>query len=294
MGRLVGLPFFLSEKAYAEEKADTAEIRREKGGATDDIFDLEEDESAMECQIAIAQRMQHQFEGRILRRTTESVNWRGEKLIPLPPFKEIMIVVKPTQRESEIMQELADRVKERLVLLWYSAHDIQTWLYSVSTSNGVLQIVSRSFYIEHRMAVNYARLNLSEKPPVFKTLAEWETKKSTKIDTCARIIKHILSRDDAPELEVVDGKIHIPDLPPLSPEQLDKLVDKAILYQEYPSLGPLLHNVGSICSHLFSSLIRLRSWIFTGLNTCILTGEQPSRTAPRLSRSSANKTRIAC
>lgn len=129
MGRLVGLPFFHSEQAYAEEKADIAEIRRAKGGAPDDSFDLGEDDPAMECQILISQRMQHQFGNHILRRNTDSLNWMGEKLIPLPPYKEIMIIVKPTQRESEIMQELADRVKERLVLRLYLVDDILTWLF---------------------------------------------------------------------------------------------------------------------------------------------------------------------
>lgn len=111
MGRLVGLPYFLSEDAYDEEKTDARNIRKAKGGDFEDgAF---ETDPSKEVQMFISQRMQYQFDGSILRRTLNSLKWNGEPLIVLPPYDEIMLVVKLMDWEMEIITELADRIKER-------------------------------------------------------------------------------------------------------------------------------------------------------------------------------------
>jgi hypothetical protein len=112
MGRLVGLDHFLSQEALMEEKSDANEIRRAKGLASDSIED-EADSAAKDLQRTIAQRMQQQFDGHILRRTPESLDWLKKPLITLPPYKEVSVVVKPTAREMKVISELADHVKER-------------------------------------------------------------------------------------------------------------------------------------------------------------------------------------
>ncbi|PPR00042.1 hypothetical protein CVT26_008918 [Gymnopilus dilepis] len=104
-------------------------------------------------------------------------------------------------------------------------------------------IVSRAFYIEHRMSVGYARLSLEEKIPFFKSLPEWIEKMSTKMDTCARLCKHLLSRDDAPDPIIVDGQLVLPPLPPLAEGEEPQQTIKIIISQEFPSLAPLLRNV---------------------------------------------------
>ncbi|KAF8953874.1 P-loop containing nucleoside triphosphate hydrolase protein [Flammula alnicola] len=132
MGRLLGNTHFLSQAALDEEKSDLSTIRQAKRSDSEGPESLEEDDAVKECTVAIAQRMQRHFKDRILRRTTGSLDWKKRPLITLPPCHNIPIIVKPTPREMEIISELADRVKE-----------------SVAASNGVLMIVSRSFYIEH-------------------------------------------------------------------------------------------------------------------------------------------------
>lgn len=106
-------------------------------------------------------------------------------------------------------------------------------------------IVSRSFYIEHRMAVGYARYNLDEKIPKFNTREEWEEKKSTKMDTCARLCQYLLSRDDTPEVSVVAGQLILPPLPPLPEGEKPQQTIKVLISQEFPSLAPLLRNVSA-------------------------------------------------
>lgn len=120
---------------------------------------------------------------------------------------------------------------------------ILTCLYGVSASNDVLTVMSRSFYIEHRMAIGFARLDLSKAPPKFNSLEEWERVKSTKMDTCARMVQHILSRDDAPDPIIKDGYICFPNLPPLPVGQLPSFLRKLLIYLDYVTLGPLLKNV---------------------------------------------------
>ena len=113
MGRLLGLPYFFSEEALAEQKADATTIHRTRV----DPDDSTDGNPAKDYQIAIAQRMQAWFNGRILRRTVESRDWKKEPLVSLLPYEDVMIVVKPTSREMEIISELADGVKERYVAI---------------------------------------------------------------------------------------------------------------------------------------------------------------------------------
>ena len=47
------------------------------------------------------------------------------------------------------------------------------------------------------MCVGFAHFNLEDPIPVFKTLDDWEKQKSTKIDTCTRMCRHLLARDDS-------------------------------------------------------------------------------------------------
>lgn len=117
MGRLIGIPHFLTHAAFVEEKNDMSTIRQAKRGVSEDTDTLTVDEAVRACTVAIAQRMQGQFQDHILRRSAISRNWQQEPLITLPPYEDIQIIVKLTPREMEIISELADRVKERLVNL---------------------------------------------------------------------------------------------------------------------------------------------------------------------------------
>lgn len=113
MGRLLGIEYFLTEQAYKEEKEDASRLRQLKrvGGEETDLNDP--NNGLRDCHIEIAQRMQTRFANRILRRTANSLDWKGEKLIDLPPYVDIPVIVKPTPREMEIITELADDVKDR-------------------------------------------------------------------------------------------------------------------------------------------------------------------------------------
>lgn len=113
MGRLLGIRYFLTEQAYKEEKEDASRLRQLKrvGGEETDLNDP--NNGLRDCHVEIAQRMQAHFANRILRRTGNSLDWKGEKLIDLPPYIDIPVIVKLTPREMEIITELADNEKER-------------------------------------------------------------------------------------------------------------------------------------------------------------------------------------
>ena len=79
--------------------------------------------------------------------------------------------------------------------------------------------------------------------PEFKSLQEWEPLKSTKMDTCARICRHMLTRDDVPPIIFEEGQAKFPQIPP-SPHP-PKMESKILIYQEFTSLRPLLSKVDS-------------------------------------------------
>jgi hypothetical protein len=78
----------------------------------------------------------------------------------------------------------------------------------------------------------------------FSSLESWEPVKSTKMDTCARICRHLLTRDDAPSITFEDGRAIFPNIPPPPPGNETLLQEtKILIYQEFTSLRHLLRNV---------------------------------------------------
>lgn len=78
-------------------------------------------------------------------------------------------------------------------------------------------------YVLSRMGATYSRLSLSDDIPLFDTLDDWQRHGSTKLDTCAKMCQHILSRDDAPDMIFEDGQVTFPDLPmPKAGEKLSQ------------------------------------------------------------------------
>lgn len=97
------------------------------------------------------------------------------------------------------------------------------------------------------MSVGFARKDLTQVAPVFKTLEAWDAMKSTKFDTFARMVRHLQTRDDAPPMVFEGGKVIYPDMPPLAPGQTISQKNKFIGYLEFVSLAPLLRNVSCFC-----------------------------------------------
>jgi len=116
MGRLVGIDFFFSQKAFDEEKADMKDLRRVKATSGEDCDprDVEEDDdgSIQETQAVIALRIQGQFDQRVLRRTKDSKNWLGENLIVLPQLHKYTVLLRLQAFELEIHSKLAERLRD--------------------------------------------------------------------------------------------------------------------------------------------------------------------------------------
>lgn len=104
MGRLLGVPYFLTEQSIEDEKEDNSTFRRVKK------YD-DDGQALRKAQLTAVRRMQTQFLEHILRRTTASISWEGKPLISLPDPVEIIGVVTLTERETKIMQERAEEAR---------------------------------------------------------------------------------------------------------------------------------------------------------------------------------------
>ncbi|KAF8881145.1 P-loop containing nucleoside triphosphate hydrolase protein [Gymnopilus junonius] len=228
MGRLVGIPYFMTDQAQKMDKDDIAEIRRVRKDLDSDYDPLNNDpnDPVKKVYAKIARGKQVHFLDHILRRTVDSLDYEGQHLIKIPPYRTIMVTLQLEEREVEILEQLDSRVKE-----------------TVSNSNSILGIASGNFYLEYRMGVCFPRSDPKDPIPKFKTLQEWKAAKSTKFDTCAKLVKHLLSRDDAPEIKVQDGKVKFPRLSSAEEAKPVTQKRKVLIFQEFPSLGPLLRNV---------------------------------------------------
>ena len=93
------------------------------------------------------------------------------------------------------------------------------------------------------MGAAYARSNTHDPLPKFDTMDKWFAKKSTKIDACARLCQHLLSRDDALDPINENGELSFPPPPTLQPGEAPTQSIKVLIYQEFPSLSPILTDV---------------------------------------------------
>lgn len=268
MGRLIGIKYFLSQAAYNEEKGWQTLLRRLRRESLDDTpaEDISHGDydpyKSMQCEIA--QLIRKQFGDRLLRRTQRSLTPEGNPLISLPPLEEHTFVIELQPWELLIIDALTAQVAAEYVTIW-TGHGIKCIDCILIRLNDVSfsRILSTRFYLEYRMGVGYARQDLKDPIPSFKTMDDWTARKATKIDTCARICQYLTSTDRAGIPYVEDGAVCFPPIPPLGPGKQDKRTNKVLIYQEFPSLGPLLRNVSG-CQCLCA---RLRLIYFLGPET---------------------------
>ena len=94
----------------------------------------------------------------------------------------------------------------------------------------------------------YAKENPADPDPVFESLDQWEAEKSTKMDICARICRHYLSRDDVEDVGFEHGQLFLPTFDPLGrPFTQNRRV---LIYSEFPSMAPILRNVSALAGHV--------------------------------------------
>jgi hypothetical protein len=117
MGRLVGIPHFFSEQAFIEEKEDAVAQRKARKVLLKEKMYLKDDSPETRAlrllSVGVSLRMQKQFEGRVIRQTIDSKDWKEELLLNLPPYRQISGILTFTQRESKIIQQLAELAKDR-------------------------------------------------------------------------------------------------------------------------------------------------------------------------------------
>ncbi|KAJ3564157.1 hypothetical protein NP233_g8477 [Leucocoprinus birnbaumii] len=218
MGRLIGLPYFFSELCVAEEREDNAMLRRAKK--------LNDDgESLRAARVHITRRLHDLCKGHFLRRTTASLDWAGRTLLPLPPYIEIIGLLQLSEREMLILHERQEAAKAALL--------------SISDTS---RILTKTFYLEYRTGVAFAKKHPAEPYPKVKSLEEWELIKSTKMATCAEVCKHYLTHDSVADVEFVDGKVVLPDTS-LPPGTKPTRARRIIIYSEFSSMAPFFQAV---------------------------------------------------
>ena len=117
LGRLTGIPYFFTFEAWNEEKEDSRELRAARQALSDsqdplDDHSLEQDFLKLK-QIEIARRMQEKYEGHVIRRTRDSLDWQGTPLIPLPPLRTEYVYLDLTERELQIITDHGKSLREK-------------------------------------------------------------------------------------------------------------------------------------------------------------------------------------
>ena len=104
MARLTGIRHFFSEVSHTEEKEDASCLRRarklEDGG-----------EMLSREQSKIVPRLQDHCRGNFLQRHSKSTTPTGCPLLSLPPYHEIIGLLKLTEWEMKIIEDRAEAAK---------------------------------------------------------------------------------------------------------------------------------------------------------------------------------------
>ncbi|KAG6876903.1 hypothetical protein C0993_012196 [Termitomyces sp. T159_Od127] len=222
MLRLTGVPHFFTDASMVEEKEDAAALRRAKKMDDDGL-------AAHEEQVRAVKRLQTQARGHFLRRTTDSVNFEGKPLVPLPPLVEISGVLKITSQEKAIMDRCNEQAKAMI---------------DVCESASPSEIKTKNFYNDYRVTIVWAKENPGDPYPTFKSLAEWQAVKTTKLDVAARICNHYTSRDDVPHVSFHDGHPVFP--PPSVGNQSFTRTRRILMFAYFSSMVSLFQNVLSL------------------------------------------------
>ena len=121
MGRLTGIPHFFTHEAWNEEKEDTRELRQARKELPENYDPLHDDDSERDLvklkQVEIARRMHAKSEGHVIRRTRESLDYKGVPLIPLPPLTTEYVYLNLTERELAIITEHGSSLREKYVVI---------------------------------------------------------------------------------------------------------------------------------------------------------------------------------
>ncbi|KAK7024577.1 hypothetical protein VNI00_016182 [Paramarasmius palmivorus] len=161
----------------------------------------------------------------MLRHTTDSKTWEGKTLLDLKPHRDMVGVLKLTERELGIIKKHAENAKTDA----NSANESGHW-------------VTKNVYFDYRISVGFAKEDPATPNPKFNTLEEFHPMKSTKMDVCAQICRHYLKHDEIEDPTFVNGEPIFPTAPDIPSEQPTPQECKIIIYAEFPSIIPLLKN----------------------------------------------------
>ncbi|KAJ8690094.1 hypothetical protein PTI98_012931 [Pleurotus ostreatus] len=248
MGRLINVPWFATDEAYQQERDDMKTIRRLSATKNRPA----DQDGLQEARVQISTRIKNRFKGRILCRSPGTIGQDGKPLVNLPQKRRITLEIEPTPREKVIFEKNANTTRA-----------------DFSGSDAQLLVMNRGFYVPHRLCIAYPRIGKEEEDangkslpffdpiPHFNSLEEWQPMKSTKIQSAVDLCVHFLASDEAGMPYVLDGVLV---LPPMPDEATPSRQNKILIYQEYPSLGPLLRNILTL--HGIQPL-----WIDGGMNT---------------------------
>ncbi|KAJ2932839.1 hypothetical protein H1R20_g4266, partial [Candolleomyces eurysporus] len=220
IGRMVGIPYFSTQEYLDEITQDAAAIRRAKQELGSGDSSDSKPNPVVALQVEASVRMQSQFENRLIRRKAASLDFDKKPLLVLPPCKIIDVTLQLQEWELEFVDNsIPEEAIERL------------------SQAAALGVATESFWSNERMSVTFPREDMSAPIPRFTSYRMWEPKKTTKVDTTARLAAYLLSSDAAPRPTVVDGALVLPEI---DLTQAGPRTRKILIYQEWAIFLQLL------------------------------------------------------
>lgn len=231
MGRLCNISHFSCQKYVEEVAEDAAELRRARADGDESLISKLQGEAS--------RRMQLQFDGRLICRTSTSLDFEGNPLLSLPKCTTVLFPLYLQDWEREIVDEkISDESIDAYVPVSLSQAHSDAVLCRIAMAQ-LSGFQTESCYSNERLTCTFPRLNSKDPVPRVTSMRAWEKLGSpTKITATARLVAYLLSGDDVPIPLPVDGNITVPDRTP-DPSSTRKV----LVYQEFTVFAQLLIDV---------------------------------------------------
>ncbi|TDL13173.1 P-loop containing nucleoside triphosphate hydrolase protein, partial [Rickenella mellea] len=194
-------------------------------GVTDEKNDPTQQYNAVA--LDYVRKIQALFDGTVIRRDGKSKDYKGDRINDLEDYNDRIAFVRLYPAELDALDNAASRIRAGAI------------------STGIIADGSK-FFMDIRKGLGHiSAIGLGRTGPVFTTMEAFKRNKSSKIERSAQMIRHILRRDDAPEIEfTTEGEVTFPPLPQIPEGQPEPgRTNQVLVYCEFAALIPCVVSV---------------------------------------------------
>ncbi|EJF58185.1 hypothetical protein DICSQDRAFT_67720, partial [Dichomitus squalens LYAD-421 SS1] len=188
------------------------------------------------------------FQGYIIRRTLDALDFEGKPISGLAPFLSRTILLTPLEAEKKALAGSAAEIS----LVMGSGPPgtlgcaLLTTLGPCARTSNITDLATQHFYMDHRRThLNHKLREQDDWKP--EDMEDYLANKSAKLDALVRILQWHLGEDNRPPLKLDDSENLVPDAEyPMPTPSPNAGPDRAVVYAAFPMNHAMIRQVLSL------------------------------------------------